>query len=113
MKLCTMVFAAALTIGSAFGFSPDMVTVHFATPVIAGETTLPAGNVSIKIERGSNHVFLTLRSDSGVTTTVVANRINEFGERGPNAAVVLGRHGNDLRIERIWLGDGTGFAIIE
>jgi hypothetical protein len=112
MKLYTLVFAAALTIGSAYAFSPDMLTVHFATPVLAGDTMLPAGAVTITLMRGINHVILTLRSESGITKTVIANRINDLTEQDSNATVVLGRHGNDLKIERIWLGDHTGFAIL-
>ena len=112
MKLFTIVFAAALTIGPAFAFSPNTLTVHFATPVLAGETVLPAGAVTITAMRGTNHVILSLRSDSGVAATLIANRITEFSDRDPNAAVVLGRHGNDMKIERIWLGDHTGFAIL-
>jgi len=111
MKICTILFAAALTIGSAFAFSPDTLTVHLATPVLAGETMLPAGVVTITAMRGTNHVILTLRSESGASATVIANRITEFSDRDGNATVVLGRHGNDLKIERIWLGDHTGFAI--
>jgi hypothetical protein len=114
MKLFTIVFAAALSIcGSAFAYSPDTITVHFATPVIAGETTLPAGDVTITVNRGSNNVVLTLRSEAGVTATVVANRINEFNGQDANTTVVLGRRGNDLKIERIWLADHTGFALAE
>jgi hypothetical protein len=111
MKLFTVVFAAALTIGSAFAFSPDTLTVHFATPVLAGETMLPAGAVTVTVLRGTNHAILTLRSDSGVTSTVIANRISDVTERDSAATVVLERHGNDLKIERIWLGDNTGFAL--
>jgi hypothetical protein len=112
MKLFTIVLAAALTIGTASAFSPDTITVHFAMPVLAGETVLPAGAVTITTMRGTNHVILTLRSHSGVAATLIANRISESSDRDPNPAVVLGRHGNDLKIERIWLGDHTGFAIL-
>ncbi len=114
MKISTILFAAALTIcSSALAFSPDTITVHFATPVLAGETMLPAGDVTIRVMRGNNHVILTLRSDAGVTTTLVAARVTEFGDRqAESATVVLGRHGNDLKIERIWLPDHTGFAVI-
>jgi len=37
----------------------------------------------------SNHVLLTLRFDAGVTTTVVANRINEFGDRDGSGFAIL------------------------
>ena len=113
MKLFTILCAAALTIcGSALALSPDTITVHFATPVIAGETTLPAGNVIITVARGTNNVMLTFRPESGPTSTVLANRIREFSENDANTTVVLGRHGNDLKVERIWLSDHSGFAVL-
>ena len=83
-----------------------------APGAIGIETMLPAGAVTITAMRGTNHVILTLRSESGVAATLIANRITDSGDRDPNAAIVLGRHGNNLKIERIWLGDHTGFAIL-
>jgi hypothetical protein len=112
MKLFTIIFATALTIGSAFAYTPDTINTHFNTPVVVGETTLPAGDVTITISRGTNNVILTLRSASGVTASALANRISEFTDRDTNTTVVLGRHGNDLKVERIWLADHTGFALL-
>jgi hypothetical protein len=112
MKLFTIICAAALTIcGSALAFSPDTITAHFATPVLVGETAFPAGNVIITVARGNN-VVLTFRSQSGVTTSVLANRINQFAETDSNTTVVLGRQGNGLKVERIWLDDHSGFALV-
>ncbi len=114
MKLFTVLCAAVLTIcGSALAFSPDTITVHFATPVLAGEKMLPAGDVTITILRGSNNVVLAARSESGVTTTVLAYRINDFTETDADATVLLARHGNDLKLERIWFPDHTGFAVLQ
>jgi hypothetical protein len=115
MKALTIFCAVALSIcWAAFASTVDTVTVHFANPVTVGETTLPAGNVSIQILRGSANVVLAFRSESGVTASAVANRINSFNE-GPtdsSASVVLGREGDVFKVERLWLPDHTGFALL-
>src|SRR5207248_8773928 len=105
--------AAALTIcGATLASAADIVNVHFSTPVMVGETTLPAGDVSIQILRGSNSAILTARSESGAAVAVVVNRLNGLDDKEAHTSVILGRHGNALKLERIWLDDHTGFAVL-
>lgn len=112
MKALTIICAAALCLcWAAFASPVDTVTAHFATPVVVGETTLPAGNVTINIDRGSNYVLVTFRSASGVTVSEVATRVSDFGNDHDSASVDLGQVGNTLRVERIWLPDHTGFSL--
>ena len=88
----------------------DTMSVHFAAPVVVGEKTLPAGDCMIHVIRGSGDgIVLSVRSESGETAAVLVNRMNDGKEEG--AGVVLGRRGNDLLLERVWLPDHTGFTV--
>lgn len=115
MKTLSIICAVVLSIcWAAFASPPDMITVHFATPVAVGNTTLPAGDVTINVQRGATNVFLTFRSESGVTATALANRINDLNEERPESTtVVLSREANGLHVDRVWLGDHTGFALAQ
>src|ERR1035437_9545457 len=75
MKLFTTFCCAALALCSAvYAQSPaDRITVHFNTPVIVGETKLPAGDCDIQVMRGtSDTIILVLRSQAGPYTAAVA-----------------------------------------
>jgi len=114
MKALTMCCAVVLCLcWAAFAFPTDLVTVHFANPVVVGETTLPAGTVSIEIHRGTPNVMLTFRSESGVTSTVPASRITDVVLDHPETQVILSHEGNSFKVDRIWLGDHTGFALAQ
>ena len=115
MKLFTTYCCAAFALCSsvyAQSFA-DHITVHFNTPVLVGETKIPAGDCDIQVMHGnSNGIILVLRSQGGPTTAVVANRLTEGSQDAEgNASVVLNRHGNDLRLYRILLNDHTGYQL--
>jgi hypothetical protein len=111
-----ILFAAALAVAGslhAMGL-PDTVTVRFATPVVIGSQTLPAGTATIHILRGAGSVVLSIASESGKTSSVFVNRLDEAApETNGQADVVLERHGSDLRLERLWLPDHTGFEVLQ
>ena len=115
MKLSTTLCCAALALCSAiYAQTPaDHMTVHFNTPVIVGETKLPAGDCNIQVMRGSSDsIILVLRSPGGPSIAAVASHLNE-GDTDAEAStsVVLNRHGNDLHLSRILLSDHTGYQL--
>src|SRR6185369_4722453 len=114
MKITMTLYAAALAIlAASFAQSAtfvDHVNVRFSTPVVVGTTTMPAGDCAIQVVRGSSdNVFLTFRSASGVSASVLVNRSNEMDNdtqlTGDQARVVLNRRGNDYRFDRIVMPD--------
>jgi len=115
MKLFTTFCCAALALCSAvYAQAPaDHITVHFSTPVIVGETTLPAGDCDIQVMHGSSDsIILVLRSQAGPGTLAVASRLSEgTTDAEGSASVVLNRRGNDLHVYRILLGDRTGYQL--
>jgi hypothetical protein len=111
MKTISTAFAFALAVCGAAS-AADSVNVHFSAPVLIGEKLLPAGDARINVLRGSNSVILTVRSEAGSSAAVVVNRITEQADEQGRATVVLGRQGKDLRLERVWLDDGNGFAVL-
>jgi hypothetical protein len=115
MKIYTTLCCAALAVCSAiYAQSPvDHMTVHFSTPVIVGETKLPAGDCDIQVLRGSSDsIILVLRSQAGPYTSVVASHLSEADTDGEGStSVVLNRRGNDLHVYRILLPDHTGYQL--
>ncbi len=116
-KIIATLFAAALAVsGSLYAQGlNDSVTVHFSSPVIIGMRTLPAGECSIRIIRGStNSILLSARAETGAISNVLVTRLYEdASETHGSANVVLERHNDGLHLERIWLPDGTGLQVIE
>jgi hypothetical protein len=116
MKALTMFCAIAVCIcWAAFASPVDTINVNFPNPVVVGETALPAGNVTIQVLRGSTNVVLNFRSESGVTVSAMANRINELSDRDDSAGatIVLGREANTLKLERVLFPDHTGFELLQ
>ena len=114
-KIAILISAAALTVcGSLNAQVPvDTVNVRFASPVIVGAKTLPAGECTIHIARGSNSVVLEMRAASGETSSILVNRLyDETPETGNNADIVLERRSDGLHFERLLLPDHTGFAVL-
>ena len=111
MKIFTIVLAAALSIGAAFASPADTLMVKFASPVLVGDKLLPAGDATVSILRGaSNYIILNVRAENGANAAVVVNRISNTDE-SISTSVVLGKRGNVLKLEKIWLDDHTGFEV--
>ena len=113
-KIAMLICAAALTVcGSLYAqVAVDTVNVHFASPVIVGLKTLPAGDCSIRIARGNHGVVLYLRAEDGETSSVLVNRTYEDAQTGNTADVVLERRNDGLHFERVVLQDHTGFTVL-
>jgi hypothetical protein len=111
MKLLTIALSAFALCGAALAAPIDTVTAHFSTPVMVGEKTLPAGDVTFNVIHGTSSLLLTVRSASGPVALVVVNRIHESQEPG-RASVIIGRSGDALKLERVWLDNGVGFAVM-
>ena len=116
MRFLTAICALAIAIsGVAQAQSVDMITVHFSTPVIASGATLPAGDCTIQVLRGSSdNVFLVIRSKSGVNANVLVNRISEpLADTDGRTSVVLTRSDSGYHLDRILLPDHTGFRVMQ
>jgi hypothetical protein len=114
MKILTTICAAALLLcGAMFAQSPvDQLNVRLSSPVAVGDATLPAGNVNIQIIRGSgDNVTLVFRAESGMTTTALVNRLYS-DESGEGARLILKNNGTVTRLDRILMGDRTGFQLL-
>lgn len=116
MRILTAVCAAAIAIGGTMfaQSSPDLITVHFATPVMAGGTMLPAGECSIQVMRGStDNIILAVRA-SGVAASVLVNRVNSSSvETNGHVNVILSRHNNVYQLDQIVLPDHSGFQVLD
>ena len=119
MKLVMSICAAALAICGALNAqsatSVGWVKVHFATPVEVGSATIAAGDCTIQVLRGSSdNIVLAIRPETGRTVSIMANRLTDAPETVNNTSpqVVLSRHGDDLRFERIVMPDHSGFQVV-
>jgi len=112
-KLATLCAAAIMLCSAVVAQNlNERVTVHFSTPVIVGETKLPAGNCDIQVVRGSsNNTIIVFRSESGVSTAAVANRVSPSDADGAASSVGLSRHGNDLHLYRVTLSDQIAYEL--
>jgi len=116
MTICAAAIAICGTLSAQSATSVDQVKVHFSTPVEVGSATIAAGDCSIQVLRSSSDsVVLALRPESGRTVSVLVNRVSEpAGEMDTNGSpqVILSRHGNDYRFERILMPDHSGFEVL-
>jgi hypothetical protein len=114
MKIVTTFCCAALALCSAIyaQSTSDHITVHFNSPVMVGETKLPAGNCDIQVMHGnSNNIIVVLRPQGGPATAAVASRLSDGSQDEESSSVVLNRRGNDLHLYRILLTDHTGYQL--
>lgn len=109
MKILTIVFTALVLCAAAFAAPTETVIVHFSSPVAVGGKTLPAGEVRINLHHGNNAVLLTALAENGEAAAVVVTRLHEVGDG--RTSVVLARSGETLKLERLWLDNGSGFAV--
>jgi hypothetical protein len=119
MKVLTMICAAAIAVcGTGRAQSlVDRVTVHFSTPVMVGDTTLPAGDCSIQVIRGSSdNVVLEVRSAS-TTPAAVLVQVNRFTDSNEvingHVNVILSHRNNIYQLDRIVFSDHTGFQVLD
>ena len=116
MKLFTTFCCAALALCSAIyaQSTADRVTVHFNTPVIVGETKLPAGNCDIQIMRGSSDSTLSSSARKAAATALaVVSRMSDANtDAAWSTSVVLNRRGDDLHLYRVLLDDHTGYQLL-
>jgi hypothetical protein len=119
MKTLTMICAAAIAMcGTGRAQSlVDMITVHFATPVVVGETTLPAGDSTIQVIRGSSdNVILEVRPVSGPASAVLV-QVSRFRDSNVvtngHVTVILGHRNNSYQLDQIVLPDQSGFQVLE
>jgi hypothetical protein len=110
MKMLTIALTALAVCGAAFAAPIDIVTVRFATPVMIGEKTLPAGDVTFNVIHGTSSLLLTARAADGTAALISVSRLHE-SEETPKSSVILGRTGNTVKLERIWLDNGAGYAV--
>jgi hypothetical protein len=110
MKLLTIALTALTLCGAALAAPVDIVTVRFATPVMIGEKTLPAGDVTFNVIHGNSSLLLTARAEDGTSALVMVSPLRQ-GDENAKSSVVLGKTGNTVKLERIWLDSGAGFAV--
>jgi len=119
MKLFTMLCAAAIAVcGSAVAQTQvDRITVHFATPVTVGATTLPAGDCSIQVLRGSSdNLVLELRSAAPAQSPILVqvSRFNDSNvSTNGHTSVILNRRNNAYQLNQIVFADQTGFQFLD
>ena len=114
MNKLTMLCAAAIILCSTVIAQNinERLTVHFTTPVMVGETKLPAGACDIQVVRGSsNNTVIIFRSESGISAAAVANRISASDTDSDATSIVLNRHGNDMHLYRVMLADHIGYEL--
>jgi len=113
MKKLTVICAAAFALCSAVVAQNlnERVTVHFSTPVIVGQTKLPAGSCDIQVVRGSsNNTIIVFRAENGVSAAAVAARVSPSDTDGASS-VALSRHGNDLHLYRVTLSEQVAYEL--
>lgn len=116
MKLFTIICAAAIAVGGSLNAQGlvNTVSAHFATPVVVGVKTLPAGDCTIQVIRGSSDsVVLSLRAATGETSNILVTRLYDGNPvMNGNANIILERRADGVHFERIWLPDHTGFEAL-
>jgi hypothetical protein len=114
MNKLTALCAAAIILCHAALAQPfsDRVTVRFTSPVLVGETKLPAGTCDIQVIRGNtDNTILVFRSEGGVSAAAVASRISPADTDESATSVVLNRRGADLHLYRVMLADHVGYEL--
>lgn len=94
---------------------PDVMRVHFPTAVVAGETTIPAGDATIQVMESNNGSrIMVIRSSNGPHASVLVSLLNDLTpEANHGANVKLDHRGNDLVLDTVWMSDTRGFAVIK
>ena len=115
MKILTTICGAALLFCGAIYAQTigDRVKVRFATPVVVGDTTIPAGDCDIEVMRSnSDAIVLVVRSQAGPYAGALASRLFDVGsDNSGNASVVLDRRGDTYYLNRVIMPDHTGYQL--
>jgi hypothetical protein len=114
MKLFTTFCCAALLASSAIyaQSSADHMTVQFDTPVMVGETKLPAGKCDIQVMHGSSDTTILILRSKGTSVAALASHIQDDEvSNEETASLILNRKGNDLQLSRVFFGDRTGYQL--
>lgn len=115
--MTTMICAAAMSLcGTLLAqSSPDLITVHFATPVMVGDVMLPAGDCSIQVLHGaSDNIILAVRSASGGVASVMVNRLTDSNiETNGHVNVVLNRRSKGYQLDQILLPNHNGYQVLD
>ena len=116
MTICAAAIAICGTLSAQNATTVDQVKVHFSTPVEVGGATVAAGDCDIQVLRGATDtVFLKLSPHTGSTVSVIVNRLNtpfNYVEASDATEVILSRHGDNYRFERILMPDHSGFEVM-
>jgi hypothetical protein len=114
MRMLTLICAAVIAVcgtGRAQNMV-DRVSVHFATPVMVGDSMLPAGDCSIQVIRGSSDaVVLELRSGSESLLVPVSRLTDSDAVTNGHASVILGHHNDRYQLVEIVFPDHTAFHV--
>ena len=115
MKIVTAVLGAALAISSALYAQTfnDRITVRLPAPVVVNGVTIPAGDASIQIVRNTGTVMLTVRSESGVHSTVLVSRTDAPELTVNEASVILTQKDGSYYLNRVLLPDGTALQVLD
>ena len=117
MKLFTTTLsAAALLFGSLlYAQSSDRITVRFATPVMVGETQIPAGQCDIQVMRSNaDSILLVVRPESGSAVSVMASHFDGSNTKvNGDANVILDHKGDNMHLSQILFPDHTGYQVTE
>jgi len=90
----------------------DRITVHFATPVMVGDSMLPAGDCSIQVIRGSSDaVVLELRSASESLLVPVSRLTDSDAVTNGHATVILSHRNDRFQLDEVVLPDHTAFHV--
>src|SRR6185312_5262754 len=101
MKLFTIALTALALSATAFA-AGETVKAHFSTPVQIGEKVLPAGDITFQVNHGTSSHLLTAFSESGESAAIMVSRLHD-SDAPENTSVILGRTGNKVKFERLWL----------
>ena len=111
MRLFTIALSALALCGAAFAAPVDTLTARLATPIMVGDKVLPAGDFTLNVIHGTSSMMLVARTANNEAAAVMVNRIHE-SEINDKSEVILGKTGNTLKLERIWI-DGIGYSIVD
>ena len=112
-RFATICAAIVMAFGVVQAQNFNLLKARLSTPVTAGVTELPAGNVTIQVLDVGSTTTLLVRSESGAETTLLVNRISRLANySGPEASVRLERKGDAMILDQIWMSDTQGFQVI-